>query len=180
MTTATRPLSSTDHAGYMRLCVSLAQTAPLRSSNYRVGALLLDPETNTVLSTGYTMEVSGNTHAEQCALIKLARAHHVSEEDVDHVIPPGTVLYTTMEPCVKRLSGNMSCVDRILRSTPRDDDGKGRGGGIRKVYVGLNEPDVFVKRNDAWNRLVTAGVGYEIVPGFEQEIRTVAMAGHPT
>ena len=161
---ASTPLSPTDHAGYMRLCISLARMAPLQSSNYRVGARLFDPGTNTVLTTGYTMELSGNTHAEQCALIKLAQAHDVSEEDVDGVIPQGTVLYTTMEPCVRRLSGNMSCAERIVRSTQRDH---------------VKEPDVFVKNNDAWNRLAAAGVECEMVPGFEQEIRTVAMAGHP-
>ncbi len=242
------PIPASDHAGYMRLALALAEQAPRRPDNFRVGALLVDPARNAVLATGYTRELPGNRHAEECALAKLAAAatavrrrrlntdvgdaeqqevelrkekqrqrqqkqqpqerqgderrvaegeqqqqqqqqpqqkQHEGEEeeeeqhvdqgrrqeeqaikaklaekekeqgggddaedandndddDIDNMfIPPGTVLYTTLEPCVRRLSGRMSCVERILRTRqqppqqdgrdegPKDDGGKGGGG----------------------------------------------------
>ena len=155
----------------MRLAISLTQGAPLRPDNYRVGAILFDPSTNTVLSTGYTMELPGNTHAEQCALAKLAADRRVPEERVGEVIPTGTVLYSTLEPCVRRLSGNMSCVDRILQTLQH-------GKGICKVYVGVKEPDTFVEGNNAFEALKTAGVDCEFLQGYEAEIMKIATAGH--
>lgn len=76
------------------------------------------------LSTGYSRELEGNTHAEQCALTKL-----ISNYDLLSTSPAnssakwnGNVvgdidlnLYTTMEPCSERLSGQDPCVDRILK-----------------------------------------------------------------
>ena len=85
----------------------------------------------------------------------------------------GCVLYMTMEPCVKRMSGNESCVDRILKL--RDEGGR---RGIIKVYVGAREPDTFVKENDGLKRLEENGVEWELVDGFEEEIIRVATAGH--
>lgn len=155
----------------MRLAISLAQEAPLRPDNYRVGALLLQPSTKTVLSTGYTMELPGNTHAEQCALAKLAADRHVPEERVGEVLPTGTVLYSTLEPCVRRLSGNMSCVDRVLQTLQH-------GQGICKVYVGVKEPDTFVKGNNAFEALKAAGVECELLQGYEVEIMKITTAGH--
>lgn len=168
---SSEPLPPLDHTGHMRLAISLAQEAPLKPDNYRVGALLFCPSTNTVLSTGYTMEVPGNTHAEQCAFIKLAAEREVPEARVGEVIPQGALLYTTVEPCVKRLSGNTSCVDRILQT-------KEYGDGIAMVYVGVTEPDTFVKGNNAFEKLKAAGIECEIVPGFEDEILRIATAGH--
>ncbi len=59
-----------------------------------------------ILATGFSRELPGNTHAEQCALDKLAKdfesksqpktAKNVPTLDLD--------LYTTMEPCSERLS----------------------------------------------------------------------------
>lgn len=168
------PLHPSDHAGYMRLAISLAQESPLKPSNFRVGALVLDPATNTVLSTGYTGELAGNTHAEQCCLEKYASERGVGWENIGEVLPNDEcVLYTTMEPCVKRMSGNESCVDRILRL--RDEEKK---RGIVKVYVGVREPDTFVKGNDGLKRLEENGVEWELVKGFEEEIMRVATAGH--
>jgi len=78
-----------------------------------------------------------------------------------------TVLYTTMEPCSKRLSDNKPCVDRIVEAKK-----------IRKVYVGVSEPEKFVEENNGRRVLETAGIQYEYVPGLEREILEVATAGH--
>ncbi|KAL8655643.1 MAG: hypothetical protein Q9210_000753 [Variospora velana] len=120
-----------DHLGYMRLALSLAENSPPKPTNYRVGAVLVDEGTNQILSTGFTLELPGNTHAEQCALRKYSSAKNVPEEAVASVLPTQTVLYTTMEPCQTRSAGNTPCVERILGTISGEDR------GIKTVYVGL-------------------------------------------
>ena len=152
-----------DHLAFMRHALSLAKKAPPKPTNFCVGAVLVDEAANVIVSTGYTMELPGNTHAEQCCL---AKAEGTGE--------PGTrtatqklVLYSTMEPCDKRASGNMPCTETILRS-----------GGITAVYVGVREPETFVGENLGRAKLEEAGIEYVHVPGLEAEILEVATAGH--
>ncbi|KAJ9630419.1 hypothetical protein H2203_000939 [Taxawa tesnikishii (nom. ined.)] len=77
-----------------------------------------------------------------------------------------------MEPCNLRLSGNLPCVERVLRTQNR---GK---GGIGKVYIGVKEPEKFVGENEGRRRLEEAGVEVVHVAGMEEEILKVATAGH--
>ncbi|KAF1984241.1 cytidine deaminase-like protein [Aulographum hederae CBS 113979] len=166
---AIRPL---DHQTYMRLALSEAQKSPPKPTNFCVGAVLVDEGTNTILATGYTLELPGNTHAEQCCLQKHASAHNLPEESVGKALPPDTVIYTTMEPCGKRSPGNTPCVDRILRTKL---DGK---SGIKKVYIGVTEPEKFAGENVGQTKLKEAGIECIHVPGFEEQILKVATAGH--
>lgn len=160
-----------DNEGYMRYALSLAQQSPPKPTNYRVGALLLDTDTNKILATGYTLELEGNTHAEQCCFMKLSAAHKVQEDQLGSVLPLNTVLYTTVEPCAKRLSGNLTCVERILGIVKNEK-------GIKAVYVGVKEPEKFVGQNSGRSRLEAAGVEVVLVGGLEKEILEVATAGH--
>ena len=77
-------------------------------------------------------------------------------------------LYTTMEPCSFRLSGNEPCVQRILSQK----------GNIGTVFVGVMEPDTFVKNNTSLALLETAGINYILIPGFETECTEAAVKGH--
>ncbi|KAI9654249.1 MAG: hypothetical protein M1821_006777 [Bathelium mastoideum] len=164
--------ASSDHQAYMRLALQQAEKSPPKPSNFRVGAVLLDSANNQVLATGFTLELPGNTHAEQCCLQKYADAHGLPEERVGEVLPQGTVLYTTMEPCNLRASGNLPCVDRIIRTQA---DGN---HGIRNVYVGVKEPETFVGENQGRAKLAARGIESIPVPGLEDEILKVATAGH--
>lgn len=164
-------LTPTDHHGYLKYCLTLAKQSPPKPTNYRVGALLLSPSTNTIISTGYTLEVPGNMHAEQVCFYKISSQHQTTLEKLSDVLPEDTVLYTTVEPCAKRLSGNMSCVERILKIN-------GRGKGIKNVYVGVREPEKFVGENQGRKMLEDAGVEVILVEGMEKEILEVAEAGH--
>lgn len=171
------------HTTYMRECISLAKQSPPRPTNFRVGAILLsrkddDPSgsDDRILSTGYTMELAGNTHAEQCCLANFASVHKVPEERVAEVLPvePGRklIMYVTMEPCGKRLSGNAPCVQRITRTREEGRE------GIHKVFFGVKEPGTFVGQSEGCKMLSAAGIEWEHVPGLEREILTVATAGH--
>lgn len=167
-TSTVAPNSADDHAGYMRYALSLARKSPPKPTNYRVGAVVLDAKTNTVLSTGFTLELEGNTHAEQCCFAKLSEQYRVPEDRLADVLPEDTVLYTTVEPCSKRLSGNIPCVERILKL----------GTAIKIVYVGVQEPEKFVGENTGRKALEDAGIRVVPVQGMETEILEVATAGH--
>ncbi|KAG7286470.1 hypothetical protein NEMBOFW57_008781 [Staphylotrichum longicolle] len=81
------------------------------------------------------------------------------------------VLYTTMEPCNERLSGSRTCVERIL----------GLNGAIKVVYIGIREPDTFIKRNEAIKRLEEGGVKVVLMDDnkeLEQIIFDATFAGH--
>src|SRR5580692_8722510 len=124
------------HLNHLRHALSLARLAPALPTNFRVGAVLVDPASDRILATGHTMELPGNTHAEQNCLRKL-RGDRNEDEEGDAELPAGAVLYSTVEPCAKRLSGNAPCVARILAT-------RAGGGGIATVVYGLREPGTFV------------------------------------
>lgn len=162
-----------DHVNYMRLALDQAQESPPKPSNFRVGALLVDADTGNILSRGYTLECEGNTHAEQCCLMKYAQQHDLPEERVGEALPPNTVIYTTMEPCNLRLSGNLPCADRIIRTTGLDGERR-----IKKVYLGVKEPEKFVGENEGISKLEKYGIECVHVSGLEERILHVATAGH--
>ena len=136
-------IAAGDHKAYMEYALEQARLSPPAPTKFCVGAVLVDADKGEVLSTGYSMELPddntedpGKTHAEQCCFIKIAQKHHLPEERIGEVLPRNTVLYTTMEPCNKRLSGNKTCVERILRLN----------GAIEAVYVGIREPEKFIAK----------------------------------
>lgn len=157
-----------DHRAYMEYALNLARKSPPKPTNFCVGAVLVDQSSNTILADGYTLELDGNTHAEQCCLIKLTQQHGVPEEQLRDVLPRHLALYTTVEPCSKRLSGNLPCAERILRLA----------GVIEVVYVGVMEPKEFVQENTGREALEKAGVRFQHVAGLEEAILKVAKAGH--
>lgn len=164
---------SLDHEKYLELCLAEARKSPPTPSNFCVGALLLhypasDGEPK-ILVTGYTLECEGNTHAEQCCFEKLAKEAGLSEERVSEVLPRdgNLVLYTSMEPCWLRLSGNLPCVHRILRAQH-----------IKTVVCGVKEPEKFIGENGGRTILASAGIEVTYVDGMEEEILKVATAGH--
>ncbi|KAI0592855.1 cytidine deaminase-like protein [Biscogniauxia sp. FL1348] len=161
-------IAAGDHEAYMRLALSLATKSPPKPTNYRVGAVVVDATTNAILATGYTLELPGNTHAEQCCLEKLAEKHSVAAAQLGEALTGDVVLYTTVEPCSKRLSGNLPCVDRIIAIAKR----------VKTVYVGVQEPEKFVSDNSSRQKLKDAGIGVVHVGGLEKEILEVATAGH--
>ena len=122
----------------------------------------MDADKNEVLSTGWSLELPdnnpadpGKTHAEQCCFIKISQKYNLAEARLGEVLPKNTVLYTTMEPCNKRLSGNKPCVDRIL----------GLKGSIKAVYIGIKKPENLLIRV----YLYWAGRGFKM-QGFRSHL----------
>jgi pyrimidine deaminase RibD-like protein len=164
------------HETFMEFALVQAQKSPPAANKFCVGAVLVDANNGKVLSTGYSLEYPrdykgdpGTTHAEQCCFIKIADKHNLPEERIHEVLPINTALYTTMEPCNERLSGNMSCATRILRLKD----------AIKTVYVGIKEPGTFIAQNDGQNRLEANGVKVEFpVEHWRDKITKVSMNGH--
>jgi pyrimidine deaminase RibD-like protein len=163
------------HVACLRNCLDLARQSPPKPTNFRVGAILCSYTGATVpttLATGYTLELEGNTHAEQCAFEKLVKG--TAQNNADILTPEAhTILYTSLEPCSLRLSGNLPCVQRIIAT--REDS---PSGGIRKVVFGAKEPGTFVKDSKSCQLLTEAGIDWEYIPDLEEEILGVAMEGH--
>lgn len=111
----------------MRLAVDEARKCEPVETAYSVGCVIIDEFSGKVLSSGFSRELPGNTHAEECAVAKLKQL-----DTKPHAIH----IYTTMEPCSQRLSGKLSCTDRILELN--------RTIKVSKVICGILEPDNFV------------------------------------
>ncbi|KAK7958985.1 uncharacterized protein PG986_003839 [Apiospora aurea] len=164
-----------DHEAFMDYALSCARLSPPGPNKFCVGAVLVDAEKNEILSTGYSLELPrdrpgdpGTTHAEHCCFVKIAEKYGVSEAELNHKLPKNTVLYTTMEPCNERLSGNRTCVERILALKDV----------LKTVYVGIKEPGTFIANNQGQKRLEAAGVTVIRLESLEGRIMEVSMAGH--
>ncbi|KIW12170.1 hypothetical protein PV08_09445 [Exophiala spinifera] len=198
MSSTTPPSRRSDvHLTHLSHALDLARKSPPKPTNFRVGCVIVSypppadtTTTGTVLSTGYTLELDGNTHAEQCALSKLAHSHGLEDESRLHELggeggllagANNVTLYTTLEPCGLRLSGNKPCVERIIETRKKSGGGGGGGGGgIARVIFGAREPGTFVRDSKSLQRLDAEGVPWEYVHGLEDEILSVAMEGHDT
>lgn len=148
------------HRKYMELAIKEADKCGPTKTAFSVGAVLVNG--TEVLELGYSRELPGNTHAEQCALEKYFTKTGKRE------VPAGTIIYTTMEPCSFRLSGNEPCVQRIMSLQ----------GNIQTVFVGVLEPDTFVKNNTSLSLLENANINYIQIPGYEKECTIIAFKGH--
>ncbi|KAI8142770.1 cytidine deaminase-like protein [Fennellomyces sp. T-0311] len=106
---------------FMQLAIEQAnQSIPVEKA-YCVGAVLV--QNDKQLTTGFSRELPGNTHAEECALLKLKELGEAR----------GGTMYTTMEPCSTRLSGNRPCTDRLIEAQ------------IARVVMGVREPPDLVQ-----------------------------------
>jgi pyrimidine deaminase RibD-like protein len=171
-------MTEQQHIEYLRQALSEAIKSPPKPTNFRVGCVIVsykNQDSPEVLSTGYTLELPGNTHAEQSALLKLAATNSSDEAGLPNILRPelNVTLYTTLEPCGKRLSGNLPCVQRIIATRKGSVQ-----AGVRKVIFGAKEPGTFVTDSQSCQLLTEAGIEWEYIPALEEEILQVAMEGH--
>ncbi|KAI8100160.1 cytidine deaminase-like protein [Halteromyces radiatus] len=130
---------------YMSLAIEQAKKSIPAEKAYCVGACLVSKD-GELLTTGFSRELPGNTHAEQCALLKLQ----------DPNLASGGTMYTTMEPCSTRLSGNIPCVQNIINAN------------ITRVVMGVREPPNLVQCEGV-QLLEQHGIQVFIVPGVQEE-----------
>lgn len=176
------------HTHFMKLAIKQANLSIPVDSGYCVGAVLVqethpDPDSDLpqddrfrVFTTGFSRELPGNTHAEECCLLKLAALEEEAKEEEKDIgakagqgsgagTGVGTssklrkewIMYSTMEPCSTRLSGNRPCSERLIES------------GVRRVYVGVREPDHFVQNVVGVEKMVENGIEVTHIPGYEEE-----------
>ncbi|KAI5808071.1 cytidine deaminase-like protein [Peziza echinospora] len=168
------------NGNYLFLALCEAQKCIGTPTAFCVGAVLAEasPSPSTppkILATGYSRELPGNTHAEEVCLAKLLEN---PPWPPTNSTSPSYILYTTMEPCSERLSGNLPCTDRILAYNSNPERLKKGLGEIKTVYVGVKEPSTFIKKNIGEEKLRNAGIEYIHLPGLEDEILRVAKEGH--
>ncbi|KIY43375.1 cytidine deaminase-like protein [Fistulina hepatica ATCC 64428] len=174
----------------MRVALSEAEKCTPTPTAFCVGCVLVVdsdgsvnnpvPTPATVLSTGYSRELNGNTHAEANALQKLRSAPvatvidklprhlrvllssevNITAED----ILPHVDVYTTMEPCSTRTSGLAPCSDALITAK------------VRRCFIGVGEPADFVNCEGA-RKLTEAGIEVVWLKGLEDECLRVARKG---
>ena len=134
---------------FMRAAADASLKCEPSAGAYSVGAALVSPD-GRIFALGYSRELPGNTHAEECALIKsrislpepsasTGMGEHSSE------IFKGFTMYSTMEPCSIRLSGKTPCTSLLIAA------------GITRVVIGVSEPPNFV-RCEGESLLLAAGI----------------------
>jgi pyrimidine deaminase RibD-like protein len=159
----------------MKIALAEAEKCTPTTTAFCVGCVLVfrGLENPVILSTGYSRELEGNTHAEANALSK---ANNLTPDALSALsIPPTfpsvvhvlahTDAYTTMEPCSVRLSGLAPCADALIAA------------GIRRCFIGVGEPDDFVQCEGA-RKLKDAGIEVHWVKGLEDDCLRVARRGH--
>lgn len=165
---------------YMLSAIAEAKKCPPSRTSYSVGAILVDSSSGTVLSTGYSRELPGNTHAEECCFLK--HFGQLLNQDLDQAVllkdllskftekrtpVVDAVLYTTMEPCVHRNSGKSSCLELITLVNATNS-----GLRISRVVLGLAEPlELVPTKNDAIPQLRSRGVSVLRFCRYERECR---------
>ncbi|KAJ3478449.1 hypothetical protein NLI96_g9747 [Meripilus lineatus] len=162
------------HLKFLRLALDEARKCIYTPTAFCVGSVITVSESSSsepvVLSTGYSRELPGNTHAEANALAKLKALTPAQLASSVPGLPSATSLdellaradiYATMEPCSVRTSGLAPCSDAIIAA------------GIRRCFIGVGEPEDFVKCEGA-QRLKDAGVEVVWVKGLEKECLAVA------
>ncbi|KAJ6572907.1 cytidine deaminase-like protein [Mycena sp. CBHHK59/15] len=162
----------------MRSALAVAHKADPTPTAFCVGCVLAvtwppGSADLTILSTGYSRELPGNTHAEANALAKLHSMTPVqiaalfpdqSPPDIKNLLAQLDV-YTTMEPCSVRTSGLSPCADALISA------------GVRRCFIGVGEPDDFVTC-EGTQKLKDAGIEVIWMVGLEEECLKAARRGH--
>ena len=116
--------------------VELARRCPPSDTAFSVGALVVGPD-GAVLAQGWSRRDDEKVHAEEAAL-----------GDLDGRVPPGTTVYSSLEPCSVRASRPRTCTQLILAA------------GVARVVFAWREPSLFVDCEGA-ELLRAAGLGLQ-------------------
>lgn len=178
----------------MLQALHLASQCEETTAAFSVGCVITVSASGEVLSTGYSRQEPGNTHAEEVALDQLASKSSCSLQSNRYL---DLDLYTTMEPCSERLSGKMPCTQRILEFNKARFSRGDRVMRIARIFQGVQEPEDFVKcvgtralqqeglqvttvQGPTKMRRISTGEQAQIESGWiEREALRLAKKGHP-
>jgi diaminohydroxyphosphoribosylaminopyrimidine deaminase/5-amino-6-(5-phosphoribosylamino)uracil reductase len=133
---------------FLRQAIELSRRCPPSKTAFSVGAVVVDAG-GTVLATGYSRESDPHDHAEEAALAKVAGA-----------AGRGATIYSSLEPCLRRLSRPRTCCELIVAA------------GLARVVLAWREPPIFVPGGGAaW--LEERGVAVTEVPELADAARAV-------
>lgn len=116
----------------LALAIDLAAHCPPSDTAFSVGALVVAAD-GRLLGRGWSRMTSAADHAEEAALAGLGR------------VPPGTTVYSSLEPCSARSSRQHTCTELIIAA------------GVARVVFAWREPSIFVDGEGA-EQLRAAGV----------------------
>ncbi len=133
---------------WMAKAIELSWRSPPSQTAFSVGALIVDGS-GALLSEGWSRPQNPQDHAEEAAIRALGPGWSA---------PPGTSLYSSMEPCSSRASRPRSCTQLILAA------------GITRVVFAWREPNLFVEGRGA-ELLAAAGVEVVEVPQLADAAR---------
>jgi diaminohydroxyphosphoribosylaminopyrimidine deaminase / 5-amino-6-(5-phosphoribosylamino)uracil reductase len=132
---------------WLRDAVELSRRCPPSDSAFSVGAILVGGR-DGVIATGYSRQRDPLDHAEEVALADAGPAAR------------GGTIYTSLEPCLRRLSRPRPCAGLIVAA------------GVARVVLAWREPPVFVPGGGAdWLR--ERGVEVTEVPELAEAARAV-------
>jgi diaminohydroxyphosphoribosylaminopyrimidine deaminase/5-amino-6-(5-phosphoribosylamino)uracil reductase len=139
-----------DDQAWLGKAVELSRQCPPSGSAFCVGAILVSGE-GDLIATGYSRETGPADHAEEAALAKAAKARAGLA---------GATLYSSLEPCLARVSKPVPCAELVVAS------------GLRRVVIAWREPPVFQPGGGAaW--LEEHGIEVIEIPEFAEAARAV-------
>lgn len=106
---------------WLATAIELSKRCPATNSAFCVGAILVS-DSGQVIAQRYSRQSDPKDHAEEAALADAT----ASGADLR-----GATLYTSLEPCLRRVSRPAPCAELILRS------------GVRRVVYAWHEPPIF-------------------------------------
>lgn len=139
-----------DDRALLQAAIELSRNCPPSDTAFSVGALVVAPDA-TVLADGWSRRTDPHDHAEEAALATLGPGWQA---------PPGTAVYSSLEPCSARSSRPRTCTELILAA------------GIERVVFAWREPAIFVDGEGA-ELLRAAGLEVVELPELAAGVRAV-------
>ncbi|MBO0608921.1 deaminase [Myceligenerans salitolerans] len=108
--------------------IALAHHSPPSRTAFSVGAVIVADD-GSVLGRGWSRRHDPTEHAEEAALADVSGG--------DRLRLRAATIYTSLEPCGRRASREVTCTEHILAA------------GIPRVVFAWSEPDLFVEARGA-------------------------------
>ncbi|ROO88984.1 diaminohydroxyphosphoribosylaminopyrimidine deaminase [Actinocorallia herbida] len=134
-------MSDVEDLRWLEVACELASSCPPSETAFSVGAVIVGAD-GRELARGFSRETDEKVHAEEAALAK-----------IPGVELAGATVYSSLEPCARRLSRPKSCARLIVER------------GVRRVVFAWREPVLFVE-GDGVELLEDEGVEVVEVPAL--------------